>query len=165
MNPEFWKGKRTFITGHTGFKGSWLSLLLQGTGADLTGYSLEPLTDHNLFDIAGVASGMNSIVGNVCDLENLTSAIKEHQPEIVIHMAAQSLVLDSYSQPVETYAPMLWERSTFLKPFAIARLLKLFSSLPAINVMKIRNGTGATAKMNRSGAWTLIPVAKDALNW
>ena len=104
MNPDFWKGKKTFITGHTGFKGSWLSLLLQGAGADLKGYSLEPLTDPNLFEQAGVANGMNSIVGNVCDLGKLTSALKEHQPEIVIHMAAQSLVISSYSQPVETYA-------------------------------------------------------------
>ena len=104
MNPDFWKGKKTFITGHTGFKGSWLSLLLQGAGADLTGYSLEPLTNPSLFDKAEAAHGMNSIVGNVCDLKNLNATVKEHQPEIVIHMAAQSLVFASYSQPVETYA-------------------------------------------------------------
>ncbi len=104
MNPDFWKGKKTFITGHTGFKGSWLSLLLQGFGAELTGYALEPLTDPNLFERAGVAKGMHSIVGNVCDLESLTSALKESQPDIVIHMAAQSLVIPSYNQPLETYA-------------------------------------------------------------
>ena len=103
MNPAFWKGKRVFISGHTGFKGSWLSLWLQELGAKVTGYSLPPPTSPNLFETINVADGMVSILGDVRDLYVLKGAMLEAQPEIVIHMAAQPLVRLSYDQPVETY--------------------------------------------------------------
>jgi CDP-glucose 4,6-dehydratase len=104
MTPKFWQGKRVFLTGHTGFKGSWLSLWLQSLGAEVTGYALKPPTNPSLFEVANVASGMRSIIGDVRDLSSLQNAIKEAKPEIVIHMAAQPLVRYSYTNPVETYA-------------------------------------------------------------
>lgn len=104
MNPEFWKGKRVLLTGHTGFKGSWLSLWLQSMGAQVVGYALAPPTSPSLFDIAGVDKGMVSIIGDIRDLEHLRSVFDEHRPEIVFHMAAQPLVRLSYSEPVETYS-------------------------------------------------------------
>jgi len=104
MNPSFWIGKRIFITGHTGFKGSWLSLWLQQLGADVTGYALSPPTVPSLFVSASVATGMHSILADIRDLEKLTMAMKKAQPEIVIHMAAQPLVRYSYQNPVETYS-------------------------------------------------------------
>lgn len=103
MTPNFWQGKRVFLTGHTGFKGSWLSLWLQSLGAELTGYALKPPTNPSLFEVANVASGMRSIIDDVRDLSSLQKAIKEAKPEIVIHMAAQPLVRYSYTNPVETY--------------------------------------------------------------
>jgi CDP-glucose 4,6-dehydratase len=104
MNPEFWQGKRVFLTGHTGFKGSWLSLWLQSLGAELTGFALAPPTSPSLFEEARVADGMTSILGDVRDLLALQAALDKARPDIVIHMAAQPLVRYSYQNPVETYA-------------------------------------------------------------
>lgn len=104
MNPVFWRGKRVFLTGHTGFKGGWMSLWLQRLGAELTGFSLQPPTELNLFDEARVSEGMRSIIGDIRDRPVLQQAMQDAQPEIVIHMAAQPLVRYSYENPVETYA-------------------------------------------------------------
>ena len=103
MNKSFWSGKRVLITGHTGFKGSWLSLWLQSLGAELAGYSLPPLTNPSLFNIAKVDSYMASFIGDIRNLDGLQSVFKKTNPEIVIHMAAQPLVRYSYQNPVETY--------------------------------------------------------------
>ena len=104
MNREFWKNKKVFITGHTGFKGAWLSLWLQDCGAILTGYALAPNTKPNLFDAASVVDGMVSVIGDVRDLEKLTKSMSDFSPDVVIHMAAQPLVRLSYKNPVDTYS-------------------------------------------------------------
>ena len=104
MNRLFWKDKKVFITGHTGFKGAWLSLWLQDCGAILTGYSQAPNTTPNLFNLASVADGMKSIIGDIRDLEKLTKTIIDFSPDIIIHMAAQPLVRHSYKNPLETYS-------------------------------------------------------------
>ncbi len=104
MNPAFWQGKRVLLTGHTGFKGSWLSLWLQSMGAEVVGYALAPPTNPSLFEIAEVAQGMTSVIGDIRDLAKLQAVFAEYQPEIVIHMSAQPLVRYSYQNPVETYA-------------------------------------------------------------
>jgi CDP-glucose 4,6-dehydratase len=104
VTPQFWKAKRVFVTGHTGFKGAWLALWLRRAGTEVTGYALPPPTDPNLFTVADVAAGMRSIVGDIRDLAALRGAMQEANPEIVFHLAAQSLVRRSYKDPVETYA-------------------------------------------------------------
>jgi CDP-glucose 4,6-dehydratase len=104
LNPAFWQGKRILLTGHTGFKGSWLSLWLQSMGAQVTGYALAPPTNPSLFEIAEVGKGMTSVIGDIRNLAKLQAVFAEHQPEIVIHMAAQPLVRYSYQNPVETYS-------------------------------------------------------------
>ena len=103
IDLSFYRGKRVFLTGHTGFKGAWLSRVLLGAGAVLTGYSLEPPTEPNLFRLADVESRMNSVIGDVRDLPALKAAFDAAQPEIVIHMAAQPIVRDSYRNPAYTY--------------------------------------------------------------
>ncbi|MDP1592701.1 MAG: CDP-glucose 4,6-dehydratase [Gallionella sp.] len=104
MTSSFWHGKRVLLTGHTGFKGSWLSLWLQSLGAQVVGYALSPPTKPSLFEVAGVEKGMISIIGDIRDLEHIRTVFAEHRPEIVIHMAAQPLVRYSYIEPVETYS-------------------------------------------------------------
>jgi CDP-glucose 4,6-dehydratase len=104
MDSLFWKDKKVLVTGHTGFKGSWLSVWLQDLGANLIGYSLPPPTTPSLFSIACLDKGMTSVIGDVRDFTQLQSVIAEHRPEIIFHMAAQSLVRHSYDNPVETYA-------------------------------------------------------------
>ncbi|CAN1563607.1 WcaG Nucleoside-diphosphate-sugar epimerases [Burkholderiaceae bacterium] len=104
MNQAFWNGKRVLLTGHTGFKGSWLSLWLQSMRAQVVGYALAPPTNPSLFEVANVGQGMTSVIGDIRDLAKLRVVLAEHSPEIVIHMAAQPLVRYSYQNPVETYA-------------------------------------------------------------
>lgn len=103
MNPEFWRNRKVLITGHTGFKGAWLSLWLQSLGAETIGYSLAPPTSPNLFELANVSEGMQSINGDVRDFEHLSEAMKRFQPQIIIHMAAQALVPVGYRQPLDTF--------------------------------------------------------------
>ena len=104
MSPAFWEGKKVLITGHTGFKGSWLSLWLQSLGANVIGYALAPPTNPSLFETAQVGNDMTSIIADIRDLNKLQAVFAEHQPEIIIHMAAQPLVRYSYVNPVETYS-------------------------------------------------------------
>lgn len=99
----FWRGRRTFLTGHTGFKGSWLALWLQQLGADVLGYALPPHTTPNLFEAAKVTDGMTSVFGDLRDVEAMKEALQRHRPEIVFHLAAQSLVRASYRDPIGTY--------------------------------------------------------------
>lgn len=103
VNRTFWKGKRVFLTGHTGFKGSWLSLWLEDMGAVVKGYSLEPNTKPNLFEVAKVFTGIESEFGDIRNFEKLKSSIKSFSPNIILHLAAQPLVRDSYEDPLGTY--------------------------------------------------------------
>lgn len=102
-NPEFWKGKKVFLTGHTGFKGSWLTIWLKEMGAEITGYSIDIPTNPSLFEEAGLKDKVHHIQGDVRDFELLLSSIKESEPDVLIHMAAQPLVRLSYDIPRETY--------------------------------------------------------------
>lgn len=100
---SFYKGKKVFVTGHTGFKGSWLCKILVNAGAEVTGYSLNPPTNPSLFETAIIENDIHSVIGDIRDLESLRNAFNEAQPEIVFHLAAQPIVRDSYKDPVYTY--------------------------------------------------------------
>lgn len=104
MDSTFWKGRKVLVTGHTGFKGSWLSLWLQSLGAKVVGVSLDPPTTPSLYEQAKIADGMISLREDICNLGSMKSIFLEHQPEIIFHLAAQPLVRYSYREPVETYA-------------------------------------------------------------
>ncbi len=100
---DFYAGKKVLVTGHTGFKGSWLCRLLLMAGAEVTGYSLAPATEPNLYNLADVDSHINSVIGDIRDFNHLKQVFDETEPEIVLHLAAQPIVRDSYQNPVYTY--------------------------------------------------------------
>ncbi|MEM7099863.1 MAG: CDP-glucose 4,6-dehydratase [Pseudomonadota bacterium] len=103
MDASFWQGKRVFVTGHTGFKGSWLSLWLASVGARVTGFALSPPTDPSLFELAEVSRDIHSIEGDIRDRDAVAAAVAQADPEIALHLAAQPIVRESYVTPVETF--------------------------------------------------------------
>ena len=104
VNPQFWKGKHVFVTGHTGFKGSWLSLWLQLMGAEVKGFSLAPPTQPALFEVAKVGDNMQTEIGDIRNLQQLSQSIRAFNPGVLLHLAAQPLVRLSYKEPVDTYS-------------------------------------------------------------
>jgi len=104
IDHSFWRGRKVFLTGHTGFKGSWLSLWLESLGASVTGYALSPPTKPSLFEQANIANSVRSICADVRDFPRVKAAIAECSPEVLIHMAAQSVVRRGYEDPIETYS-------------------------------------------------------------
>src|ERR1700730_720947 len=104
LNRSFWRGRRVLLTGHTGFKGSWLSLWLDALGAKVTGYALDPPTLPSLFEQANVAASVQSICADIRDFQRLKTVIAECRADILFHMAAQSVVRRGYEDPIETYS-------------------------------------------------------------
>ena len=142
MNPAFWMGKRVLMTGHTGFKGSWLSLWLQSMGAHVVGYALAPPTSPSLFEVANVEDGMTSIIGDIRDLAKLKATFTQHSPEIVLHMAAQPLVRFSYIEPVATYSTNV---------MGTVHLLESVRNTPGVRA--VINITTDKCYENREWAW------------
>jgi len=128
MNPGFWQGKSVLITGHTGFKGSWMSLWLQDLGAKLSGYALNPPTKPCLYELADIDANMTSMISDVRDLSALEACVNQIKPEIVFHLAAQPLVRYSYEQPVETYATNV---------MGTVNLLDVVRRIPSVRVVVV----------------------------
>lgn len=142
VSPRFWQGKRVFVTGHTGFKGSWLALWLQQMGAVVKGYALTPPTQPSLFEVANVSNGMDSEIGDIRNLNQLKSSMAAFNPDILIHMAAQPLVRLSYREPLETYD---------INVMGTAKVLEAARSCP--NVKAIVSVTTDKCYENKEWVW------------
>ena len=143
VNADFWRDKRVFLTGHTGFKGGWLSLWLQSMGAQVHGYALNPPTQPSLFETAQVGKGMaSSVIADVCNADRLCQAMQAARPEIIFHLAAQPLVRYSYAQPVETYA---------VNVMGTVHLLEAVRATPGVTA--VVNVTTDKCYENREWAW------------
>ena len=129
VNPNFWKGKKVLITGHTGFKGSWLVIWLKLMGANLTGYSLLPITKFSLFEVAKVKRGIKSVIGDIRDTKAVLKLIKKTKPEIVLHLAAQPLVRYSYKKPIDTYETNVMGTINLLEACRKVKSVKVFLNI------------------------------------
>lgn len=138
MLGEFYKGKRVLVTGHTGFKGAWMCCVLHELGAEVIGYAMEPPTNPSLYELSGIDSCISSIIGDVRDLDKLQSVFDEYQPEIVIHMAAQPIVRESYKNPVYTYDVNVMGTVNVLECVRHCKSVKSFLNVTTDKVYKNR---------------------------
>lgn len=140
IDPNFWRGRRIFLTGHTGFKGAWLALLLRSFGAEIYGFSLAPDSEHGLFVVACVANDVNHRIGDIRDIAALRTGLEEADPDVVIHMAAQAIVRQSYDEPVDTYATNIMGTVHLLEA---ARTLPRIRAIVVVSSDKCYENTGA----------------------
>lgn len=148
IDLSFFKGKKVLVTGHTGFKGTWMCRTLIGAGAEVTGYSLEPPTDPNLFTMAGIEDKMNSVIADIRDLDKLSKVFRETTPEIVIHLAAQPIVRDSYKEPVYTYETNVMGTVNICECVRQNECVKSFLNVTTDRFMRTESGSGDTGKTN-----------------
>ena len=135
---SFYRGKRVFVTGHTGFKGAWLCRMLALAGAEVTGFSLNPPTEPSLFEIAGIARDVHSVIGDIRDYAALKAAFDEAQPELVLHLAAQPIVRDSYRDPVYTYETNVMGTVHILECIRTSSCVKSFLNVTTDKVYRNR---------------------------
>lgn len=153
VNKSFWKDKKVLITGHTGFKGSWMCEVLRFLGADVTGYALNPPTEENLFSLCTIDKHMNSVIGDIRDLEHLQMTFEKVKPEIVIHMAAQPIVRESYQNPVYTYETNVMGTVHVLECIRNTSSVKSFVNVTTDKVYKNREQTQGYCESDELNGW------------
>jgi len=150
VNADFWNGKRVLVTGHTGFKGSWMVTWLRSMGAQVSGYSLAPDTQPSLFSEIEKDLKMDSVIGDICDLESFSKSVNKANPEIIFHMAAQPLVRLSYDKPLETFQTNI---------IGTANLLEISRKLPGLKAVVVIT----TDKVYENNEWVWAYRENDAL--
>jgi len=153
MNSQFWKGKTVLLTGHTGFKGSWLSLWLQKSGVKLIGFSKDIPTKPSLFELASVKDGMTSITGNVCNYNQIEKVIQDYKPEIVIHMAAQAILRQSYKDPIETYSTNVMGAVNVLEAIRKNGKVKVILNVTSDKCYEPENASNGFSENDRLGGF------------
>jgi len=153
MNKEFWNNKIVLLTDHTGFKGSWLSLWLQKLNANVIGFSKSVPTNPSLFELANIKTGMTSVIGNVCDYDKLYDTIKKYKPEIVIHMAAQAILRESYDNPIETYTTNVMGTVNLLESIKKANSVKAILNVTTDKCYEPDNSLKGHLETDRLGGY------------
>ena len=162
---DFYRGKKILVTGHTGFKGSWLCRALVLCGADVTGYALEPPTDPSLFHILGLEREMNSVTGDIRDQDHLKKVFQEVQPEFVLHMAAQPLVRLSYKEPVYTYETNVLVTVNVLECIRLNDCVRSFLNVTTDKVYENRE-LGKPLRKRKNWTGTIpTPIPNPVPNW
>jgi CDP-glucose 4,6-dehydratase len=164
LNRSFWKGRQVFLTGHTGFKGSWLSLWLEALGANVTGYALDPPTQPNLFGQARVAGSIRSICADIRDFPRLKGAVAECRPEVIVHMAAQSVVRRGYQDPIETYSSNVMGTVNLLEALRQLQQPCVLVNVTSDKCYENREWVWDTARMNRWVGAIPIRILKVVLS-
>ena len=165
LNRSFWSGKPVFMTGHTGFKGGWISLWLQHMGVSLYGYALEPSERPCLYYEANVGDGMQSFLADVRDGAKLQSAMGKAKPEIAFHFAAQPLVRESYRNPADTYATNVMGTVNFLEAVRRTPSVRVAIVVTSDKCYENREWQRGYREGDAMGGVTPIPAVKVARNW
>lgn len=160
VTADFWRGKRVLVTGHTGFKGAWLSLWLKLLGAQIIGYSLDPPTRPNLFEAIGLAEEISHLYGDVRDLKKLQSAFREFKPDLVFHLAAQALVRLSYREPHLTYETNVMGTVNVLEAVRQTPEVKAVVIVTSDKCYENREWVWGYRENDPLGETTLMPAAK-----
>jgi CDP-glucose 4,6-dehydratase len=153
MNPQFWKGKTVLLTGHTGFKGSWMSLWLKKLGVNVIGFSKDIPTKPSLFEITQIGSEMTSIVGDVCNYDAFERVIREFKPQIVIHMAAQAILRESYKNPTETFATNVMGTVNVLETVRNTKSAKVVLNITSDKCYEIKDSSHHYAETDPMGGF------------
>lgn len=166
LDLNFYKDKTVLVTGHTGFKGTWLCKMLLSAGAKVIGYALNPPTDPNLFVLSGIESRMVSVIGDIRDFRALNEVFDRYQPECVLHLAAQPLVRDSYKMPKYTYETNVLGTVNVLECVRLHSCVKSFLNVTTDKVY--RNDDLPDHPSAKTSLWTdmtLIPIPNPVRNW
>ena len=153
IDTKFWNNKKVFITGHTGFKGSWLSMWLSSMSANVTGYALKPPTTPSLFEVCNIEKDIHSIIGDVRDVALLNKSMKQAQPEILIHMAAQPIVLESYKNPVETFSTNIMGTVNVLESARSTNTIRAFVNVTTDKCYENKNSLQAYKETDTLGGF------------
>ena len=157
-----WQGRRVFLTGHTGFKGSWLALWLSRLGAQIRGYSLDPWTEPNMFSLASVGTVLDDVRGDIRDYAKLEVSMTQFAPEVIFHLAAQPLVRRSYADPVGTYATNVMGTVHLMEAIRKTPRVRAVVCVPRTSVTRIRNGSGLIVNRTRLADMTRMRQARRA---
>lgn len=153
IDTKFWKGKKVLVTGHTGFKGSWLSLWLQKLGTDLVGFSKDVPTTPSLYELADVGKGMTSVIGDIRNYKQVEDLLKKNEPEIVIHLAAQAILRRSYQDPVETYSTNVMGTVNVLEAVRKSSSVKVVLNVTSDKCYQVKNSSEGYREDNPMGGF------------